>query len=88
MLQPIDLNKIIFSIMKNTLISTLTKIAPYVYVTFAVMLFVLLLSPELIFAQPPPLLPSGDIQQTPIDGGIVVAAVAGGAYALKKLRKK
>jgi len=46
-----------------------------------------LLSPELIFAQPPTQLPTGDIQQTPIDGGIAVTAIAGGAYALKKLRK-
>lgn len=35
---------------------------------------------------PPPALPSGP-DQAPIDGGLSVLALGGGAYALNKLRK-
>lgn len=36
---------------------------------------------------PPPALPDGP-SQAPIDGGLSILAVAGGAYALKKMRAK
>lgn len=40
------------------------------------------------FAQPPPpALPVGP-DQAPIDGGLALLALGGGAYALKKLRNK
>jgi len=35
---------------------------------------------------PPP--PPGKPQQTPVDGGLAILAVAGGGYAIKKLREK
>jgi hypothetical protein len=40
---------------------------------------------DLIAQPPPPALPS-DVTQAPIDGGLVVLALSGGAYALKKIR--
>jgi hypothetical protein len=39
----------------------------------------------LLFAQPPPSLPSAP-SQAPIDGGLSVVALAGSVYAWKKLR--
>ena len=71
---------------KNTLTKFMTKMGITVLVGFIVILVIVLIAPDVIFAQPPPIL--GDPQQSPIDGGLSVVAVAGGAYALKKLRKK
>jgi hypothetical protein len=45
-----------------------------------------LFMPEFINAQPPGL--PGAPEQAPIDGGLGILAVAGGAYALKKLRQR
>jgi len=39
-----------------------------------------------LIAQPPTML--GDPEQSPIDGGLSIVALADGAYALKKLRNK
>jgi hypothetical protein len=42
----------------------------------------------LFFAQlPPPILPSAP-EQAPIDGGLSLLAVAGGAYAWNRLKKR
>lgn len=48
-----------------------------------------LLLPEMTLAQgaPPPTLPGKPVQ-TPIDGGLALLAVAGGAYAVKKFRER
>lgn len=42
--------------------------------------------PDFLSAQPPP--PPSKPSQTPIDGGLGILAVAGGAYAIKKLRER
>lgn len=47
---------------------------------------IILFFPELSHAQPPP--PPTKPEQNPIDGGLGFLAVAGGAYAIKKLRDK
>ena len=47
---------------------------------------ILLILTAVVFAQPPGL-PS-EPSQAPIDGGLSLLAVAGGAYAIKKLRDK
>ena len=55
-------------------------------IIFTILLFAVLVLPELVFSQvppPPPTAPS----QTPIDGGLGILAVAGCAYAAKKLYK-
>ncbi len=61
--------------------SKIMKILLYVFFATA---FVLILS-TLLLAQPGlPTAPS----QAPIDGGLTILAVAGGGYALKKLRNR
>ncbi len=57
-------------------------------ITLLATTLVLLVS-SVLLAQPPgfPFGPSGP-SQSPIDGGLVVLAAAGGAYAWKKLRAK
>jgi hypothetical protein len=40
---------------------------------------------DLIAQPPPPALPQ-DVTQAPIDGGLALLALSGGAYALKKIR--
>jgi hypothetical protein len=52
---------------------------------FAIFLFLLLMT-SVAIAQPP-MFP-GPPPQAPIDGGLLMLAVGGGAYALNKLRKK
>lgn len=42
--------------------------------------------PEFVMAQPPNF--PGPPPQAPIDGGLTLLAVAGGAYALNKLRNR
>ena len=59
--------------MKNLLITLITTVF-------------LLLATAVVFAQPPGL-PSAP-SQAPIDGGLSLLAVTGGAYAIKKLRDK
>lgn len=58
---------------------------------FVVLFFIVLMqfvSPEIIFAQPPPpALPVGP-DQAPIDGGLGLLVLGGGAYAFKKLKRK
>ena len=55
---------------------------------FTILLFAVLILPDLAFSQavppPPPTAPN----QTPIDGGLGILAAAGGAYALNKLRQR
>ena len=47
---------------------------------------ILLCTPDTLFSQPPP--PPDKPDQTPIDGGISLLAVAGGWYAIHKLKYK
>jgi len=54
---------------------------------FTILLFAVLILPELAFSQVPPPPPDAPTQ-TPIDGGLGILAVAGGAYALNKLRQR
>jgi len=54
---------------------------------FTILLFAMLILPELAFSQVPPPPPETP-NQTPIDGGLGILAVAGGAYALNKLRNR
>lgn len=55
--------------------------------TLLCVLSIVILLPELLFSQPPPMLPS-DVTQAPIDGGLSLLGLAGGAYFLKKIRSK
>ncbi len=57
-------------------------------IIFTLILFAVLILPELAAASPVPPPPPSAPNQTPIDGGLGVLAVAGGAYALNKLRKR
>lgn len=54
--------------------------------TIVVLVTVVLLLPDALFAQPPGL--PGAPNQAPIDGGLGLLAAGGAAYAWKKLRKK
>ncbi len=56
-------------------------------ITLIVLTLFILISPELLTAQPPPGLPDSP-NQVPIDGGLALLAAAGGGYAIKKLRDK
>lgn len=51
-----------------------------------IILFTLITLPAVIAAQPPGL--PGDPQQAPIDGGLGILAILGGAYAIKKLKNR
>lgn len=51
------------------------------------LLAALLLAPALAFAQPPPPLPP-EPSPIPVDGGLGLLALAGGAYAVRKLRHR
>lgn len=53
---------------------------------FFLTLSILIIATNVAFAQPPGLPAIPD--QAPIDGGLSILAVAGGAYAIKKLRNK
>lgn len=57
-------------------------------VLFSILLLALIafLYPEIVLAQPPGL--PHNPQQAPIDGGLSLLALSGGAYALKKMRDK
>ncbi|MEX0661766.1 MAG: hypothetical protein WEA58_07205 [Balneolaceae bacterium] len=61
----------------------------YIFIfTVLLLLALVLVSPESLMAQPPaPMLPLSP-DQAPIDGGLTLLAVAGGGYAIKKLRDK
>jgi hypothetical protein len=59
----------------------------FIFITLSILLILLLSSFVGAQSVPPPLLPSGP-PQTPIDGGLGLLAVAGGGYALKKLRDR
>ncbi len=55
---------------------------------FFLLMMIFVVFVDLGFAQPPPpALPLGP-DQAPIDGGLALLALSGGAYALKKLRNK
>lgn len=55
--------------------------------SFCFVLVMVLVLADVSFAQPPPpALPTGPTQ-APIDGGLSLLVLGGGAYALKKLRK-
>ncbi|MFA5667661.1 MAG: hypothetical protein WC967_00325 [Balneolaceae bacterium] len=56
-----------------------------IFFTLLTLVIILVLS-SVLFAQPPGL--PGTPSQAPIDGGLSLLAVAGGAYAIKKLRNK
>ncbi|NBC66727.1 MAG: hypothetical protein GVY07_13855, partial [Bacteroidetes bacterium] len=47
----------------------------------------LIISVDLVFSQAPPP-PPAKPDQTPIDGGLILLAGAGGAYAIHKLRDR
>jgi len=51
--------------------------------TLFLILVLLVVTTTVLFAQPQ--LPSGYITQSPIDGGLIMVALAGGSYALKEL---
>jgi len=55
---------------------------------FCVFLVAVLLTADSVFAQPPPPALPQDVTQAPIDGGLGLLLVGGGAYALKKLKGK
>jgi len=55
---------------------------------FTLILFAVLILPDLAFGQVPPPPPSSAPNQTPIDGGLGLLAAAGGVYAFNRLRKK
>jgi len=48
----------------------------------------LILSVDLVYSQGTPPPPPSKPNQTPIDGGLILLAGAGGAYAIHKLRDK
>jgi hypothetical protein len=50
-------------------------------------IFILASQTAILCAQLPPMLP-GNPSQAPIDGGLSLVALAGGAYAYRKLRHK
>lgn len=52
----------------------------------SMLLLVVLVLPDALFAQPPGL--PGAPNQAPIDGGLSLLAVAGGAYAWNKLKSR
>lgn len=58
----------------------------FLLIAFLILMGIVLLLPDLSQAQPPP--PPSKPAQNPIDGGLGILAVAGGAYAIKKLRDK
>ncbi len=56
-----------------------------IYISLAVV--IILLISTVVMAQNPPALPfMNDADQAPIDGGLSLLALAGGGYAIKKLR--
>ena len=57
-----------------------------ILITLFLFLAAIIILPELASAQPPP--PPIKPEQNPIDGGLGLLAIAGGAYAFKKLRNK
>jgi hypothetical protein len=57
-------------------------------IIFTLILFAVLILPELAMAQAVPPPPPDAPNQTPIVGGLGILAAAGGAYALNKLRKR
>lgn len=55
---------------------------------FTLVLFAVLILPDLALGQTVPPPPPDAPNQTPIDGGLGLLAAAGGAYALSKLTKR
>jgi len=53
----------------------------------SLIIIALILSIDVVFSQTPPPPPSKPVQN-PIDGGLILLAGAGGAYAIHKLRDK
>lgn len=63
--------------------TAMEKLKKYITTIFGI-LVIMIVSSGYINAQPPGL--PGDPSQAPIDGGLSLLAIAGGAYAYKKLR--
>jgi hypothetical protein len=53
----------------------------------SLLLVIVLFGANDLIAQPPPMLPDV-LDQAPIDGGLSLIALVGGAYAFKKLKVK
>jgi len=61
----------------------------FFWVTFISFIVIsLIVSVDVVFSQGPPPPPPSKPNQTPIDGGLILLAGAGGAYAIHKLRDK
>lgn len=71
------------SLKKKTMIDLIRKIMKSKFI-FLLACFLLLVLVTLSNAQPPDLMPAPS--QAPIDGGLSVLLISGGAYALKKLK--
>jgi hypothetical protein len=63
------------------------KIIFMLFITVIVAVILILFIPEFASSQAPPPPPSKPAQ-APVDGGLGLLAVAGGAYAIKKLRNR
>ncbi|MDR9367332.1 MAG: hypothetical protein RI575_18505 [Balneolaceae bacterium] len=60
----------------------------FLWVIFISLIIIsLIISVDVVYSQTPPLPPSKPAQN-PIDGGLILLAGAGGAYAIHKLRDK
>ena len=64
----------------------MNKILPFTIIVLFIIIAAFFIAPDLASAQPPP--PPEKPEQNPIDGGLGILAVAGGAYAIKKLRNR
>lgn len=60
----------------------------FLLITILIIAGSVMLFPESSQAQTPPPPPTDKPIQNPIDGGLAILAVAGGAYGIKKLRDK
>lgn len=58
----------------------------YLYKLSFILAVIVLMDPQMALSQPPGL--PGAPSQAPIDGGLGLLAIAGGAYAVSKLRNR
>lgn len=62
------------------------KRSSLIIISLILLIMLIFILPDLASSQPPP--PPTKPTQNPIDGGLAILAVAGGAYAFKKLKNK